>query len=209
MDNKASSQLKKAASKIRNKKLDDARIILISLLKKDPDLEYGWYMLSLCTSDKERQKYALSQVLRINPENLKARGKLEELEKEISVFSVSQEDIPPIDYGYIHDNASLPPHTKAFTDDDLLTQRLFGGSDIADLEIEVGDEIDADETSEIDSIESLFNKEHEIPINPTEEVKYYWDDEKIVGFSEQTWKLIGIAFGVILITIIVYLLLIF
>ena len=53
-------------------KIDEARKLLISFVKQNPDNESGWgWLFNVCDTDKERVD-CLKQVIRINPHNEKA-----------------------------------------------------------------------------------------------------------------------------------------
>jgi len=60
-------------------KRDEARRMLASFVKQNPDSERAWgWMSSICNTDQERI-HCLKQVMRINPKNEKARQMLEQL----------------------------------------------------------------------------------------------------------------------------------
>lgn len=207
MEKITTHQLKEAATFLRVYNMQEARSILIDLLKDDPDLEHAWYLLSLTTSDIERQKFALSQVLRINPENNKAMQKMNKLvadyryETGPQVVEPPKNSPEPISIGEEELQAQeipatdiLPPPINAFTDDDLLSQRLFGG-------------IDIDELEEFGTPESESEKPSVTKTSSVDGIGDYWNDDKTLGLSPQTWQYIAITLGVILIAIIVFILL--
>ncbi len=79
--------LRRVLGLMKAENLDAARPILLSILRRDPDSEQAWYMLSLVIADPQRQAYSLRQVIRVNPANEKARQRLDKL---LGVRSVSQ-----------------------------------------------------------------------------------------------------------------------
>jgi len=79
MDKKITNSLRQALDLIKSGKVKSARPILVEILKTNPDIEQAWYMLSFAVPNKERQIYALNQVLRINPGHEKARDRLAKL----------------------------------------------------------------------------------------------------------------------------------
>ena len=56
-----------------------ARAIVIETLKDNPDLDLAWVLLSYLVDGPDQQRYALSQALRINPDNPKTRDLLSKL----------------------------------------------------------------------------------------------------------------------------------
>ncbi len=54
--------------------------LLAQVLKKEPELEQGWYLLGMALDDDAKKRRAFKQVLKINPDNEKAIHQLELLE---------------------------------------------------------------------------------------------------------------------------------
>ncbi|MCJ7701652.1 MAG: ABC transporter permease subunit, partial [Anaerolineales bacterium] len=74
--------LNQALSKLKAGEIEDARQVILDLLREEINNEWGWYLLSFCVSKPEEQNYALQQTLRINPENDYARTRLTGFEHE-------------------------------------------------------------------------------------------------------------------------------
>ncbi|MGH2582949.1 MAG: hypothetical protein ACRDFQ_08665 [Anaerolineales bacterium] len=73
------SPLKKAADFIRDGKNNQARPILVQILREDPHNAQAWFMLSHALAEPERQRYALEQALRADPYFERAKERLEKL----------------------------------------------------------------------------------------------------------------------------------
>ena len=76
MEHFAKTEIKKAAGLIRSGKTDQARLILVQLLKRDENLPEAWFLLSYALPAGERQAYALQQALRSDPGFERARQRL-------------------------------------------------------------------------------------------------------------------------------------
>ena len=83
MDDNLNLALRQARDYLRQGNPDAARPLLVGVLKDDPKNEHAWYMLAFVYDQPDRRRYALEQVLRINPENQKARQKLQAFESQV------------------------------------------------------------------------------------------------------------------------------
>ncbi len=61
---------------IRSKQLPKAQRLLVEHIKKNPNSEQAWYVLSTAVDDPRRQIECLQRVLRINPANKEAQARL-------------------------------------------------------------------------------------------------------------------------------------
>ncbi|MBN1230294.1 MAG: hypothetical protein JXA19_00350 [Anaerolineales bacterium] len=135
-EKKTQVQLQLAYDLLKSGKRNEARPILINILRENEDVEEAWFMLSVCVADPAKQKKALEQVLRINPQNEKAKQRLgqaiqDSLEAQAGVKKEKS-------------SAALTGGDA----NDLLNQRLFSA---------VAPEIDehSEKLDEIPSLESL------------------------------------------------------
>jgi hypothetical protein len=68
--------IKQAQEYIRSKQLPKAQRLLVEYIKKNPQSEQAWYVLSTAVDDPRRQIECLQRVLRINPANTEAQERL-------------------------------------------------------------------------------------------------------------------------------------
>src|SRR5512139_4071387 len=61
---------------IRSKQLPKAQRLLVEHIKKNPNSEQAWYVLSTAVDDPGKQIECLQRVLRINPANKEAQARL-------------------------------------------------------------------------------------------------------------------------------------
>src|SRR5574339_64734 len=61
---------------IRSKQLPKAQRLLVEYIKKDPNSEQAWYVLSTAVDDPRKQIECLQRVLRLNPANTEAQARL-------------------------------------------------------------------------------------------------------------------------------------
>src|SRR5690242_9480214 len=73
-------QLEKATAFIKIGKRGEARTILVSLLKAEPDNAAGWWLMANAVSDTEHKKRALQRVLQLRPGDQKAEAMLAKLD---------------------------------------------------------------------------------------------------------------------------------
>ncbi|MEK6221953.1 MAG: hypothetical protein N2D54_06860 [Chloroflexota bacterium] len=161
MDSSHTNLLRQALDNIKSGKLQDARKILVELLREDSEIEQAWYMLSFSVPNLDRQVYALHQTLRINPKNQKAIERIKKLSGEKytppSVYPKSEikkgKDTPisakpaqPEPPAQVQRKPLVKRKSDAM-EEDLLTQRLFGNEDpvqegedlvVADIIVEPG-----------------------------------------------------------------------
>ncbi len=79
MDQTTPETLQEALALIKAGQEAEASVLLSRILRRDPQNEQAWHMLSYAQADPSRQIYALRRVLKINPENSRARARLNEL----------------------------------------------------------------------------------------------------------------------------------
>lgn len=79
METPQDETLHQAAELLAGGKYDEGRSLLARYLRQNPNSEEAWYLLSLAVSEREKHVYCLQQVLRVNPNNEKARQRLEKL----------------------------------------------------------------------------------------------------------------------------------
>lgn len=79
MDQNIASHLLRARDLIRAGDVNAARKLLVELLRQEPKLEQGWYLLSFVMEGNERKIYAIKQALAINPNNENAKSRLTKL----------------------------------------------------------------------------------------------------------------------------------
>ena len=82
MDENTRLALLQARDYLRQGKPEEARPLLVGVLKQDPKNERAWWMLGFVFEEPERRRYAFEQVLQINPNHEKARQKLEALSEQ-------------------------------------------------------------------------------------------------------------------------------
>ena len=181
IDQETSEELRRALEHLRAGNLHTARPILVRLLKTHPDLEQGWYMLSFTVSDKRKQIYALEQVLRVNPNNEKARDRYQKISGE--------EPIPeaPIEKG-----------------PDLLSQRMRV-LDVSDEDEEI-DEPAGDQSEQSIKIEQEDPKPApSIPFTtPPEEIETFRDDEKTKPDRKRLIRIALFALVAVVVILIIY-----
>jgi hypothetical protein len=122
------TSLKQAADLIKLGKTKPARGLIIDVLRADPDNVQAWYMLSFAVPKVDRQIYALQQTIRLEPDHQKAISRLEKLGGEIPDPSKNKETAEPF-LSPIDPPTPEPTQRVADpTEEDLLSQRLFGES---------------------------------------------------------------------------------
>jgi peptide/nickel transport system permease protein len=76
MDSNTTTSFTQAINQIRAGNQEQAREILVGILRQNPDHEPAWFALSFTVSDQAGKTYALQQVLRLNPDHEGARRQL-------------------------------------------------------------------------------------------------------------------------------------
>lgn len=77
-------ELRRAAALLQAGQKDLAMQVLLKFLKLHPDSDMGWLMLSYALSDPKQQRASVVRALRIDPQNARARTRLDELLKRHS-----------------------------------------------------------------------------------------------------------------------------
>ena len=80
----ASATLNKAAQLLKARDIQGTQQLLIETLKKHPDFEQGWFLLSFTLQDRDQKEFALRRALEINPDFEAARNRLTGLESPTS-----------------------------------------------------------------------------------------------------------------------------
>ncbi|TAK10878.1 MAG: hypothetical protein EPO32_13815 [Anaerolineae bacterium] len=126
MDAATKQELQRAYAYLKSGDRKSASQVVVGLLKREPDVEQAWLILSLSVDDRARQVYALQQVLRLNPGNDKARERLTKLggsalpaSPSTAARPTASKPEPVTNYG---DDAPF----ESAGDSDLLSSRLFG-----------------------------------------------------------------------------------
>ena len=120
------TSLKQAAELIKEGKTKPARGFIIEVLRADPDNVQAWYMLSFAVPKVDRQIYALQQTIRLDPDHQKAISRLGKLGGEFPGTTEDQEIDKPFSKTKDDQPAKLTQEKDAASEDDLLSQRLFG-----------------------------------------------------------------------------------
>ncbi len=76
MDQAQPTALDTALQLVKETRLEEARLLLAEVIRRDPDNEQAWHLLSFAVADPGQQAYALRRVLHINPGNRAARSQL-------------------------------------------------------------------------------------------------------------------------------------
>jgi hypothetical protein len=85
-------ELRKAAAYISAGKIDAAHTLLSEYLRDFPDSDLAWLLLSYTIEDPRKQMASVSRALRLNPENRKAKERLDRLTEKMA--SQYEEDSP-------------------------------------------------------------------------------------------------------------------
>ena len=72
-------KLKRVDSLIKEGKEDEARGILIQMLKQNPKNDEAWVWLASITSDREKRQKCIEEALKINPNNATAKRVLQKM----------------------------------------------------------------------------------------------------------------------------------
>lgn len=121
MDTGIKQELQRAYAYLKSGDRKSASQILVAVLKQDSEIEQAWLMLSLAVDDPRRQEYALEQVLRLNPDNDKARERLTRM-----TGKAPPRPSAPAPAAVISSAAGDESAPFTTSEDDLLTSRLFG-----------------------------------------------------------------------------------
>lgn len=82
MSSNESSTLQKSLDLIRAGKAEQARPLLVELLRNEPDHAQAWFLLSYVLDDPQRKQYALQQALKADPQFERAQQRLRKLRGE-------------------------------------------------------------------------------------------------------------------------------
>jgi hypothetical protein len=89
-------QLSEAITLIKQGNKTAAKHLLAALVLEQPNNEAGWLWLFACLDDNSQRAYCLSQALRINPENTKAKEIFHKMRQPASQFTqLIEEQHPP------------------------------------------------------------------------------------------------------------------
>jgi hypothetical protein len=78
------TMLEQAVAHIRAGEIENARSLLIEVLKQNPEDENAWLWMTKCVTEPEQKRYCFEKVLRINPQNQYAIRGLRHLTKPVS-----------------------------------------------------------------------------------------------------------------------------
>ena len=73
--------LRQAEKALHEGRVQDARLMVVEYLRRVPDSEQAWWLLSFAVPEDQQQIDCLQRVLRLNPDNQEARERLAKLEK--------------------------------------------------------------------------------------------------------------------------------
>ena len=79
MENSIPQELKKAIGLLRSGKRREAVPILAEVLHQDRTNEHAWYLLGMAVDEPDKKLYAFKEVLKLNPDNERAKTQLAEL----------------------------------------------------------------------------------------------------------------------------------
>jgi hypothetical protein len=94
MDGLTESKLQAAYELIKAGQSDQAREILIPMLRTDPNLTDGWFLLGHAVSDSDEKIRCFQRVLRLEPDNEAAQKQLTRLLASQSVSSSKAKSLP-------------------------------------------------------------------------------------------------------------------
>lgn len=128
MDQSSKDTLVQAIELLKAGQASQAAVLLANVLKEEPELVQGWYMLGLALEDEEKKIRAFKRVLKLDPSHEKARKQLEKLEDQgLSTPVRTPEPEPEIE--------PAPPPAPAVQDDfnlpDWMQDSSFDPSDYA------------------------------------------------------------------------------
>jgi hypothetical protein len=107
MDENINEELRTALNYLKAGRIKDARPIILQILKTNPEIDQAWYMLSFVVSDRQKQIYALQQVINLNPDHDKAKARLSKVLKGgASVSPTKSQSEQPSEFG-IEEGKSL------------------------------------------------------------------------------------------------------
>ena len=141
MDQSSKDTLVKAVGMLKAGENREAAALLAKLLKQEPDLVQGWYMLGLALDDTEHKIRAFKRVLKLDPNHEKATQQIELLEIHSTPspgpFSeVETGDEPaPVASAPVNDDFELP---------DWMRESTFDPSDYSSEIPEIFENIDSD-----------------------------------------------------------------
>jgi hypothetical protein len=79
MNTSIESQIQQAISEVKSGNKDAARKILSKVVVQEPNNARAWYLLSQVVDKPERAIYCLERVLKFEPNNVQAKGRLQNL----------------------------------------------------------------------------------------------------------------------------------
>ena len=79
------TMLEQAVTHIRTGEIDNARTLLIEVLKQNPGDENAWLWMTKCVNEPEQKRYCFEKVLKLNPQNQYAIRGLRHLTQPVSV----------------------------------------------------------------------------------------------------------------------------
>jgi hypothetical protein len=84
------SMLEEAVAHIRAGNIEQARPLLVEVIKQNPRDENAWLWMTKCVTEPEKKRYCFERVLQINPQNQHAIRGLERLSNPVSLDPPTQ-----------------------------------------------------------------------------------------------------------------------
>jgi peroxiredoxin len=103
----SSDPLRQAEQAIHDGKINDARTILVDYIKRDPNYDRAWWLLTFTLTDLNQQIDCLKRVLQLNPKHAQAREWLAKLKKTGSLPPLKPTVSP-----FVTGSLSAPPEEK-------------------------------------------------------------------------------------------------
>jgi len=100
----SSDPLSQAEQAIHDGKINEARVMLIDYIKRDPNYDRAWWLLTFTLTDVGKQVDCLKRVLHLNPGHAQARewlaklkktGSLPPLKQAVNPFLAGETEFPP------------------------------------------------------------------------------------------------------------------
>src|SRR5690349_25070533 len=90
MQPRGNTVLQDAEQLLRERRLDEARVLLAEYVQKNPGSARGWWLLSFAVTDPARQIECLERVLQIDPNNAATHARLAKLKGGPSPFVIEK-----------------------------------------------------------------------------------------------------------------------
>ncbi len=110
MSQQHQAQLQEAYQLVKSGNKQEATRLLLTVLREDRDSADAWWLLANATSDPEKQRQALNQVLRVKPDHNAAQKMLEKVNAGAAMRPAAPPPAPPAASPF------SPPSTSARSD---------------------------------------------------------------------------------------------